>query len=105
MLPKEIYFWLKFHSPLYESVRFQYGIYNDYYETKEAIDSNKEIIHTSQLCFINTDLLDKNYRIFIYLSDDNVIEIEYGKNTCTKRFIKKGNNLLKLLLAGEFGEV
>lgn len=79
----------------------------DYVGTiKEIKDPKKEIVKTTQLVFlINTwDYMDKGYKVYIH-NNVEVFEIREHMNTHTGKDIKKGHNILKLLLGGEFGKI
>ena len=66
---------------------------------------NDNIIYTTLPCTLSTDLLIRDYKVFVHDLQGNKIEIKLGKNECTSRVIKLGHNLEKLLLAGEFCDV
>ena len=83
----------------------QENFYIGYIETKDAIYLKEPIIHTLQMaCLTSYSLLfNFNYRIFIHESNGEVYEIKLGQNNeRTSRELKKGHNIFKMWLSGEF---
>lgn len=79
----------------------------DYATTQFMIDNPEiERVKTTQLSFlINTwDYMDKGYKVYIH-NNVEVFEIREHMITHTGKDIRKGHNVLKLLLGGEFGKI
>ena len=68
------------------------------------LNNNVPIVHTTQTHCFTTEWIGKGYHIFAHLLDGNVVEIKFGKNTCTNREIRPSHNIEKMLLANAFGE-
>lgn len=94
---KEIYFYKEY--PL----NGKCGIYVTFNETKNAINRNDRIIHTTSLCNISLNLLDSGYRIFLH-ENDMYLEIKIGKVYGTNIEIKNGDNLLEMLMSNAFDD-
>jgi hypothetical protein len=78
-------------------------MYHSYKETKQAINDRLEIISTTQMCFLSTDLFDIGYEIWIKPKDRDAYEIILGSNNdITDREIRMCHNLFKLWQGGEF---
>lgn len=81
----------------------QKTFYYGYTETKDAIENDEEIIHTLQMCCLNTSLFKLGYRIFIHDNNNEYYEIKLGSdNKRTNREIRMEHNLFKLWINGEF---
>ena len=80
----------------------------DYVSTQIMIDSpNVEKVKTTQLSFLmNTwDYIDEGYKVYIH-NGVEVFEVrEHMGNTYTGNDIRKGHNILRVLLGGEFGKI
>ena len=78
-----------------------------YRETLDAIGWCDDI-HTTQMCLLNTTLLVKGFRIFVYDNPSNEkdrYEIKLGRdNERTSRDLKVCHNLYKLWANDEFTE-
>ena len=103
---KEIHFYENEHEaslntlkPLMQQKTFYYG----YYDTEQAIYDNINIIHTLQMCCLDTSLFKLGYRVFIHENEESVYEIKLGtENERTNREIRISHNLFKMWLNGEF---
>lgn len=71
-----------------------------YDTTKAKLNCREDIIHTTQTAFLKTSILDE-YKLFVHRYGQQ-IEITLGSCQGTDREIKAGDNLEKLVLAGEF---
>ncbi len=79
---------------------------NGYLETKAAITNGVEYIHTTQMCFLSTNLFEQGYRVFVHdRADVDTYEVQLGANNPNKRAIRASNNLFKLWESGEFAPV
>jgi len=78
------------------------SIRHGYYETLNEIESGTEEIHTTQLVLLSTRLWSKGYRTFVRDTDGEIFEIRPGDNERTKRELREGHNICKMLLSGEF---
>lgn len=79
----------------------------DYTTTQFMIDNPEiERVKTTQLSFlINVwDYIENNYKIFIH-NGVEVFEVREHMITKYGKEIRKGHNILKLLLAGDFGKI
>lgn len=108
-ITKEIHFYTNLNDIEHVSDWDLETMCTDYVSTLKALN-NKEYIHfkivkTTQLSFlVNTwDYINEGYRI--YLHNENEIEIKEGIKTNTGKEVKRGHNILKLLLGGEFGKI
>jgi transcription elongation factor GreA-like protein len=99
-MQKELHIWMKWNSIL-AKIDEKYLCLND---TLEALYLEKEIVHTTQIHICSTKWLEKGYRLFIHMLDDEIVEIVLGtSNKHTKRDIRTVHNLQRLLLSNEFG--
>ena len=72
-------------------------------EVLDAIQSGQEMIHTTQLCEVTTDLITKYaYRIFIHPHIGETFELRLGNCPNTDKEIRPAHNLAKMLRAGSF---
>lgn len=79
------------------------GCYTTWVETEMALYMGEDVIHTTQMGLLHTQLFDQDYAVFIHGLNDSVYEIKLGPdNERTKREIKMGQNLFKMWQAGEF---
>ena len=77
--------------------------YLGYMETEEAIYNDETMIHTLQMCCLDTSLFRLGYRIFIHEESGDVYEVKLGTdNERTNRELKEGHNIFKMWLSGEF---
>lgn len=91
----EAHFWF---SPEYPKD----NTYHAYSISKSALnDSCQQCVHTTQFTLCTTDLFEIR-RIFIHPCVGNMFEISLGITNPSGRHIRKGLNLWRLLLAGEF---
>ena len=61
------------------------------------------IIHTHNIIFANSRAIEEyGFRLFIHPAIGDVFEITFGECANTSREIKPYNDILKLLLSGEF---
>ncbi len=90
---KEIHFYLGNFSHLDH-------IFYTYDSTEEAIKQGRDRINTTSLASITFDLLDLGYRIFLH-RNNKVLECKPGMGG-TEKEIRKGHNLLKLIIGHVF---
>lgn len=77
--------------------------YDNFIDTGNAIENGENIIHTTQTYFLHFSyLIDKGYRLFVHVDYVKQHEITLGECEGTKRDIKEGHNIEKMLYAGEF---
>ena len=75
------------------------------WNTVEYLILNQEpCIRTTQMGFLsmNEQLFDNGYKIFIHESNQDVYEIKWGENERTQRLLKRGHNIFKMWMGGEF---
>lgn len=76
---------------------------HSYIDTKSAIEKNCEDIWTYDLSHLSFDLIDNGYTIII--ANKGIYLTCYpGMNSLGNKDIRKGHNLLKLLLGGYFND-
>ena len=80
---------------------FPTGIALDYTRTKQLLEQGCKNIATTQMCFLQTNLLQKGYRVFLY-QQGNVQELRLGRMLASGRILRAELNLYKLFRAGEF---
>ena len=79
---------------------FPTGIALDYTRTKQLLEQGCKNIATTQMCFLQTNLLQKGYRVFLY-QQGNVQELRLGRMLASGRILRAELNLYKLFRAGE----
>lgn len=75
-------------------------VLHSYESVTKALKEEKELIYTTQLAILRTSLLE-SYRVFLHKNTKS-IEVKLGACKGTDRNIQVGDNLEKLVLAGEF---
>lgn len=98
-MDKKITFYMDYHLA---SENVPADIKHGYYETMDAIEVDIEEIHTTQIILLSTRLWSKGYRTFVRDTDGEIFEIRPGDNERTKRELREGHNICKMLLSGEF---
>lgn len=78
---------------------FPTGIALDYTRTKQLLEQGCKNIATTQMCFLQTNLLQKGYRVFLY-QQGNVQELRLGRMLASGRILRAELNLYKLFRAG-----
>ena len=80
-------------------------IFIGHLETATALREGREMIRTDQSTFFSTETIANGYRLFAHFADrGGSVEVRIGTvNQSTGREIRRGHNLERLLLAGEFG--
>jgi hypothetical protein len=95
-MAKEIHFYMDFpFDPVHT--------FKTYDGTKYAIEKGREIINTTSIANISFDLLDLGYRIFVH-RNGRVLECKLGSMDGTEKEIRRGHNLLRLILGHTFDE-
>ncbi len=74
-----------------------------YFDTINAIKDNKEDIWTYDLAHLSFDMIDFGYTIII-ANNGKFLTCYPGMDSIGKKDIRKGHNLLKLLLGGYFND-
>ena len=70
---------------------------------KLAIASGQEIINTTQMGMLSTELIELGYRIFVHESDVDFYEIVIGgNNERTNKDLRMAHNLFKMWRANAF---
>jgi len=98
-MKKELHIWMKDNYNKNDSN----NLFLTFYSTETALNSNIEIINTTQPYFCSTTWILKGYRIFVHMLDDKVVEIKLGYCEFADREIRKSHNLSKMLLSNVFG--
>lgn len=80
-----------------------HNAYTTYDTTLKAIEDKEDIIHTTSLANICSDLLDDGYRIFVH-RNNKVLEYKTGNMEGTNREIRKGMDPLRLFRGHAFDE-
>ena len=90
---KEIHVWLENN--------YTFDILTDFKSTNNAISNDIDIVHTTQTHFLSWEY---NRRLFVHVTKDDLKghEITLGKCEGTNREIRRGHNIEKMLLSGEF---
>lgn len=79
---------------------FPTGIALDYTRAKQLLEQGCKNIATTQMCFLQTSLLQKGYRVYLY-QQGNVQELRFGRMLPSGRILRAELNLYKLFRAGE----
>ena len=77
--------------------------FHTYDGTKGAIEKGREIINTTSIANISFGLLDLGYRIFVH-RNGRILECKLGSMDGTEKEIRRGHNLLRLILGHTFDE-
>lgn len=95
---KKLHVWLK--CPNYIHILGK-DIYDDYIDTKSAIERGDKVIHTTQPHFLR---FRYGYRLFVHTdrNDANGHEITLGECEGTNKEIREAHNIEKMLFAGTF---
>lgn len=98
---KELHIWLRW--PASGDLPPRGMLYLD--GAERLLQDGAERVDTVQTHCCSTAWLQMGYRMLVHFSDGADTEIKLGSNPSTPRYIRAGNNLERLLLAGEFGPV
>lgn len=74
-----------------------------YHELNLAILNEEKVIHTTQTSAINTDNIEKGYKLFVHFIDGEVKEMKLGYIDGCNKEIRKEHNLEKMVRANVFG--
>ena len=87
---------MKFNFYIFMLV-FENKLVHSWDKTYECIRKRDNMIHTTQMAVMSTELLAMGYKIFIHEKNKEVYEIKLGSdNTCTDKEIRIGHNLFKM---------
>ena len=108
LIMKEIHFYTNLNNVEQTSDWDLKNMCVDYVSTQTMIDSpNVERVKTTQLSFLlNTwDYIDKGYKVYIH-NGMEVFEVrEHMDNTYSGKDIRKGHNMLRVLIGGTLGKI
>ena len=108
LIMKEIHFYTNLNNVEQTSDWDLENMCVDYVSTQSMIDSpNVERVKTTQLSFLlNTwDYIDKGYKVYIH-NGMEVFEVrEHMDNTYSGKDIRKGHNMLRVLIGGTLGKI
>lgn len=97
---KEIHFYAYYPGDIIDE---RVECVHSYFDTERKIQNNHKEIHTTQLCFLTTNLFAMGYRVLMHEAVDDFYEITLGSdNTRTNRDIRMSNNLLAMWRGGVF---
>ena len=98
-MEKEIHFYLN----LVNNDKCSDMLYT-FLDTKTAIEKNQTEIHTTSIANLGfADLLDVDYRIYAH-KDGKVLELSVGMKNISRRDIRKGHNMEKIIRSGFFDD-
>lgn len=103
---KEIHFWYgysdmsKKYTSFKEEKASHIKVAISFKELDKIIDEeDTEIIYTTCMGYMNTNLFKKGYKIFVHNTYKSNIEIKLGTNKWTQKEIRMSHNLFKMWLA------
>lgn len=80
-----------------------FSVFHSWDLTENQIGIGTNIINTTQMGLLSTELIEKGYRIFIHESEESSYEIVIGgKNERTNKALRLAHNLFKMWRAGTF---
>jgi hypothetical protein len=93
---------IHFHTSEPSNIECSHGYFDTLHQLRIRNDGD---LHTTQLTLLHPELLKNGHRLFVSTIYNGEFEIRLGINDRTRRWIHTDHNLLKLLLAGEFGSM